>query len=177
MRFDRANRFLPIRSRGLGQLPARRHPHPSITPPADQQPTDLLTLGVLRSYRQNGRRESAHSPTSLKRCADSSGVDRSQHLQASFLRAAGNETTTNDCASTIIKRNYIFVSTVFVGAFGLQLCVPLRRNSFGQVTQEAYTRRNRAFDTASDSLWNNINKGRQWKDIKHQYLEKEDDDE
>ncbi|KAL2679873.1 ubiquinol-cytochrome C reductase [Phyllosticta citricarpa] len=134
MRFDRANRFLPIRSRGLGQLPARRHPHPSITPPADQQPTDLLTLGVLRSYRQN---------------------DRSQHLQASFLRAAGNETTTNDCASTIIKRNYIFVSTVFVGAFGLQL----------------------AFDTASDSLWNNINKGRQWKDIKHQYLEKEDDDE
>ncbi|KAK7609610.1 hypothetical protein JOL62DRAFT_557572 [Phyllosticta paracitricarpa] len=99
------------------------------------------------------------------------------HLQASFLRAAGNETTTNDCASTIIKRNYIFVSTVFVGAFGLQLCVPLRRNSFGQVTQEAYTRRNRAFDTASDSLWNNINKGRQWKDIKHQYLEKEDDDE
>ncbi|KAK7509983.1 uncharacterized protein IWZ02DRAFT_437490 [Phyllosticta citriasiana] len=45
------------------------------------------------------------------------------------------------------------------------------------VTQEAYTRRNRAFDTASDSLWNNINKGRQWKDIKHQYLEKEDDDE
>ncbi|KAK7552424.1 hypothetical protein IWX49DRAFT_587274 [Phyllosticta citricarpa] len=158
MRFDRANRFLPIRSRGLGQLPARRHPHPSITPPADQQPTDLLTLGVLRSYRQNGRH-------------------RSQHLQASFLRAAGNETTTNDCASTIIKRNYIFVSTVFVGAFGLQLCVPLRRNSFGQVTQEAYTRRNRAFDTASDSLWNNINKGRQWKDIKHQYLEKEDDDE
>ncbi|KAK7512786.1 hypothetical protein IWZ03DRAFT_39055 [Phyllosticta citriasiana] len=25
--------------------------------------------------------------------------------------------------NTIIKRNYIFVSTVFVGAFGLQLCV------------------------------------------------------
>ncbi|KAK8206088.1 ubiquinol-cytochrome C reductase [Phyllosticta capitalensis] len=77
------------------------------------------------------------------------------HLQASFLRAAGNETTTNDRLSTLIKRNYIFVSTVFVGAFGLQL----------------------AFDTASDSLWNNINKGRQWKDIKHQFLEKEDEDD
>ncbi|EME81506.1 uncharacterized protein MYCFIDRAFT_139969, partial [Pseudocercospora fijiensis CIRAD86] len=55
-------------------------------------------------------------------------------------------------------RNTIFLTTIFAGAF---------------VT-------NIAFDTAANGIWDQINKGRQWKDIKHKYMdsgEAEEDDE
>ncbi|KAH7064804.1 cytochrome b-c1 complex subunit 9 [Macrophomina phaseolina] len=55
--------------------------------------------------------------------------------------------------NTLIKRNTVFLATVFVSAFGAQL----------------------AFDTTSDKIWDSINKGRQWKDIKHRYLNNEEE--
>ncbi|KAF2477861.1 ubiquinol-cytochrome C reductase [Lindgomyces ingoldianus] len=48
-----------------------------------------------------------------------------------------------------LRRNTVMLGTVFAAAFGLQL----------------------AFDAGSDRIWDAINKGRQWKDIKHRYVE------
>ncbi|THV82497.1 hypothetical protein D6D19_02731 [Aureobasidium pullulans] len=55
--------------------------------------------------------------------------------------------------STIFRKNYVFLSVVFVSAFGMEI----------------------AFDNASNSVWNTVNKGRQWKDLKHKYMESDDE--
>ncbi|KAF5861799.1 qcr9 subunit 9 of the ubiquinol cytochrome-c reductase complex [Aspergillus alliaceus] len=34
-----------------------------------------------------------------------------------------------------------------------------------------------AFDSGSNRIWDTMNSGRQWKDIKHKFLVKEEDDE
>ncbi|KAF9976236.1 hypothetical protein BGZ73_008943 [Actinomortierella ambigua] len=64
---------------------------------------------------------------------------------------SANNTTANRFAragyNTIVKRNSIFLTTIFVSAFAMEM----------------------AFDTISDRIWDNINKGRQWKDIAHKY--------
>ncbi|PSK46523.1 hypothetical protein B9Z65_5491 [Elsinoe australis] len=60
--------------------------------------------------------------------------------------------------SGLIKRNTVFLGTVFASAFALEI----------------------AFDTTSNKIWDAVNRGRQWKDIKYRYLQKaedEDDDE
>ncbi|KAF2227717.1 putative ubiquinol-cytochrome C reductase complex, subunit X [Elsinoe ampelina] len=60
--------------------------------------------------------------------------------------------------NTLIKRNTIFLGTVFASAFALEI----------------------VFDTTSNKIWDAVNRGRQWKDIKYRYLQKaedEDDDE
>ncbi|KAF9282295.1 hypothetical protein BGZ68_006081 [Mortierella alpina] len=49
--------------------------------------------------------------------------------------------------NTIVKRNSVFLTTIFVSAFAAEM----------------------AFDTISDRVWDNINKGRQWKDISAKY--------
>ncbi|KAF9376443.1 hypothetical protein CPB97_010808 [Podila verticillata] len=49
--------------------------------------------------------------------------------------------------NTIVKRNSIFLTTIFVSAFAAEM----------------------VFDSVSDRIWDNINKGRQWKDIAHKY--------
>ncbi|KAI8072626.1 cytochrome b-c1 complex subunit 9 [Gongronella butleri] len=49
--------------------------------------------------------------------------------------------------NTIFKRNSVFVTTIFVGAIGFEV----------------------AFDSTTDKIWDNLNKGKQWKDIKHKY--------
>ncbi|THY83104.1 hypothetical protein D6C93_08980 [Aureobasidium pullulans] len=54
---------------------------------------------------------------------------------------------------TIFRKNYVFLSVVFVSAFGMEI----------------------AFDNASNSVWNTVNKGRQWKDLKHKYMESDDE--
>ncbi|WPH00159.1 ubiquinol-cytochrome C reductase [Acrodontium crateriforme] len=56
--------------------------------------------------------------------------------------------------STFVRRNYVFLSTIFVGAFATQI----------------------AFNTGANAIWDSINRGRQWKDIKHKYMEAEDDE-
>ncbi|EAS35754.3 ubiquinol-cytochrome c reductase subunit 9 [Coccidioides immitis RS] len=55
--------------------------------------------------------------------------------------------------NTLIRRNAVFLSTIFVGAFAFEI----------------------AFDTVSNRVWDTINKGRQWKDIKHRYINKEEE--
>ncbi|KAK4613587.1 Cytochrome b-c1 complex subunit 9, mitochondrial [Fulvia fulva] len=57
--------------------------------------------------------------------------------------------------SAIVKRNAVFLTTIFAGAFATEI----------------------AFDTASNSIWDHINKGRQWKDIKQRYMQAEEDDD
>ncbi|KAL1310878.1 hypothetical protein AAFC00_001109 [Neodothiora populina] len=57
--------------------------------------------------------------------------------------------------STLFKRNAIFLSTVFVSAFALEI----------------------VWDNASAGVWDSINRGRQWKDIKQKYLAEGDDDD
>ncbi|KAG9071604.1 hypothetical protein KI688_005817 [Linnemannia hyalina] len=49
--------------------------------------------------------------------------------------------------NTIVKRNSIFLTTIFVSAFAAEM----------------------VFDSVSDRIWDNINKGRQWKDISAKY--------
>ncbi|KAH8603007.1 cytochrome b-c1 complex subunit 9 [Bisporella sp. PMI_857] len=55
----------------------------------------------------------------------------------------------------LVRRNYVFLGVVFAGAFGFEM----------------------AFDRASDKVWDSINKGRQWKDIRAKYVESSGDDD
>ncbi|PMD18083.1 ubiquinol-cytochrome C reductase [Hyaloscypha hepaticicola] len=57
----------------------------------------------------------------------------------------------------LFRRNYVFLGVIFASAFGFEI----------------------AYDTVTDRIWDNINKGRQWKDIRSKYIESEggDDDE
>ncbi|CCH41214.1 hypothetical protein BN7_751 [Wickerhamomyces ciferrii] len=57
--------------------------------------------------------------------------------------------------NSLIKRNSIFVGTIFAGAFAFQ--------GF--------------FDVAVTNFYENHNKGKLWKDIKGKYLEGGDDEE
>ncbi|KAJ6171344.1 hypothetical protein N7470_000411 [Penicillium chermesinum] len=59
--------------------------------------------------------------------------------------------------STIIRKNAIFMTSIFAGAFAFEI----------------------AFDTTSNKIWDHWNAGRQWKDIKPRYMvkEEEEDDE
>ncbi|KZO96289.1 ubiquinol-cytochrome C reductase [Calocera viscosa TUFC12733] len=55
---------------------------------------------------------------------------------------------TDTLYNALFRRNSIFVSSIFVGAFGFGL----------------------AFDTATNRFWDNWNKGKQWKDIRDKYV-------
>ncbi|KAL1597298.1 Cytochrome b-c1 complex subunit 9, mitochondrial [Paraconiothyrium brasiliense] len=66
------------------------------------------------------------------------------------------------------------LTTVFASAFAMQLYVQTDipppsadRILMGDI---------RAFDTGSDRIWDSINRGRQWKDIKYRYVQKAEDD-
>ncbi|KAK0490733.1 cytochrome b-c1 complex subunit 9 [Armillaria novae-zelandiae] len=54
--------------------------------------------------------------------------------------------------NTFFKRNSVYVATIFAGAFGFGI----------------------GFDTALDSFYDRWNKGKQWKDIRHKYVEAEE---
>lgn len=57
--------------------------------------------------------------------------------------------------NAVLRSNTTMLFTVFGAAFGMQL----------------------AFDTGSDKIWDAVNRGRQWKDIKQRYMENAEDDE
>ncbi|KAH6643957.1 cytochrome b-c1 complex subunit 9 [Boeremia exigua] len=61
----------------------------------------------------------------------------------------------NTIYNTVFRSNITLLGTVFATAFGMQL----------------------AFDTGSERIWDGINRGRQWKDIKQRYMEAAEDDE
>ncbi|SHO79077.1 Similar to S.cerevisiae protein QCR9 (Subunit 9 of ubiquinol cytochrome-c reductase (Complex III)) [Malassezia sympodialis ATCC 42132] len=54
----------------------------------------------------------------------------------------------NSFYNIIVKRNSIYVGTIFAGAFGFGI----------------------AFDTLTEKWWDYHNKGKQWKDIRHKYV-------
>ncbi|KAK6501970.1 hypothetical protein TWF481_009789 [Arthrobotrys musiformis] len=55
--------------------------------------------------------------------------------------------------NTLIRKNWIFVGAIFGGAFGADI----------------------AFDVYSDRFWDWKNQGRQWKDIRHKYVQSDDE--
>ncbi|KAK5168842.1 qcr9 subunit 9 of the ubiquinol cytochrome-c reductase complex [Saxophila tyrrhenica] len=58
--------------------------------------------------------------------------------------------------NSIVKRNAVFLTTIFAGAFATNII----------------------FNIGADSVWDQINKGRQWKDIKQRYMgDQEEEDE
>ncbi|KAI8350322.1 cytochrome b-c1 complex subunit 9 [Choanephora cucurbitarum] len=63
------------------------------------------------------------------------------------MPAAAASGLTRTIYNTFFKKNSVFVATIFVGAIGFEM----------------------GFDSATDKIWDNINKGKQWKDIKDNY--------
>ncbi|GAA5809271.1 hypothetical protein MFLAVUS_002677 [Mucor flavus] len=53
--------------------------------------------------------------------------------------------------NTIFKKNSVFVATIFTGAIAFEV----------------------AFDSTCDKVWDNYNKGKQWKDLKDKYASAE----
>ncbi|KAI5815251.1 cytochrome b-c1 complex subunit 9 [Pyronema omphalodes] len=58
----------------------------------------------------------------------------------------------NTIYNAVFRRNYVFVGAVFTSAFAFEMF----------------------FDTTADKVWDNMNKGRQWKDIRHRYVTDEE---
>ncbi|KAK0734933.1 cytochrome b-c1 complex subunit 9, partial [Lasiosphaeria miniovina] len=56
--------------------------------------------------------------------------------------------------STFFRRNFTMLGVVFAGAFGFEMF----------------------YNTTMDKIWDHHNRGRQWKDIRHKYVEAEEDD-
>ncbi|KAK1834872.1 cytochrome b-c1 complex subunit 9 [Podospora conica] len=55
----------------------------------------------------------------------------------------------------LFRKNWVFVGTVFAGAFGFEIF----------------------YNSTMNKVWDNLNRGRQWKDIRHKYAEAEESDE
>ncbi|KAK3354966.1 ubiquinol-cytochrome C reductase [Neurospora tetraspora] len=60
--------------------------------------------------------------------------------------------TSRQSRALIFRNNTAFIGAVFVGAFAFEL----------------------AYDNGMDKVWDKINKGRQWKDIRHKYVQDEE---
>ncbi|KAK4204050.1 cytochrome b-c1 complex subunit 9 [Triangularia verruculosa] len=56
--------------------------------------------------------------------------------------------------NAIFRNNYTMLGAVFAGAFAF----------------------NMGYDTTMNKVWDHLNRGRQWKDIRHKYAESEDDE-
>ncbi|KAJ1716446.1 UQCRX/QCR9 like ubiquinol-cytochrome C reductase family protein [Aspergillus flavus] len=55
----------------------------------------------------------------------------------------------------LIRRNAVYLTAIFTSAFAFEI----------------------AYDSASNRIWDAMNRGRQWKDIKHQYMVKDEEDD
>ncbi|KAI0843035.1 ubiquinol-cytochrome C reductase [Hypoxylon sp. FL0890] len=53
--------------------------------------------------------------------------------------------------NAFFKRNWQMLGVVFVSAFAFEL----------------------TYDSTMNKIWDNLNRGRQWKDIRHRYVEEE----
>ncbi|XHG08498.1 hypothetical protein AWENTII_011596 [Aspergillus wentii] len=56
---------------------------------------------------------------------------------------------------SLIRRNAVYLTSIFAGAFAFEI----------------------AYDSSTNRIWDAMNRGRQWKDIKHLYMNKADEDE
>ncbi|KAG2225331.1 hypothetical protein INT45_005575 [Circinella minor] len=61
--------------------------------------------------------------------------------------AAASSGLSRTIYNTFFRKNSVFVTTIFVSAIGF----------------------NMGFDTLTDKIWDDANKGKQWKDIKHKF--------
>lgn len=58
--------------------------------------------------------------------------------------------------SFLVRRNYVFLGVIFAGSFGFEMYVGMLGNNSGiKQTDQIY----RAYDTVTDRVWDNINKG------------------
>ncbi|KAM0215784.1 hypothetical protein ACHAPA_001782 [Fusarium lateritium] len=69
--------------------------------------------------------------------------------------AANLETNTNFLYRSLFSTNYLMLATVFSAGFAWEI----------------------GFNNVMDKVWDNNNRGRQWKDIRHKFLEGGDEDE
>ncbi|KAH7410227.1 ubiquinol-cytochrome c reductase complex 7.3 kda protein-like protein [Phaeosphaeria sp. MPI-PUGE-AT-0046c] len=76
--------------------------------------------------------------------------------------------------NAVLRSNTTMLFTVFGAAFGMQLYVAIELDIRMYMV---LIRVSRAYDTGSEKIWNSVNKGRQWKDIKHRFMEQPEDDE
>ncbi|RYP55027.1 hypothetical protein DL768_000343 [Monosporascus sp. mg162] len=53
--------------------------------------------------------------------------------------------------TALFRRNFQMLGVVFVSAFAFEM----------------------AYDSTMNKIWDNLNKGRQWKDIRHKYVQEE----
>ncbi|KAI8098899.1 cytochrome b-c1 complex subunit 9 [Halteromyces radiatus] len=63
------------------------------------------------------------------------------------MPAAASNGLARGVYNTFFKKNSAYVTTIFASAIAFEV----------------------VFDSASSRIWDNINKGKQWKDIKHKY--------
>ncbi|KAK4129345.1 ubiquinol-cytochrome C reductase [Parathielavia appendiculata] len=83
-------------------------------------------------------------------------VSQQRTLQASPLprTLANPNSTLTLIASALFRRNYTMLALVFTGAFAFEM----------------------GYDNLMNKVWDNYNRGRQWKDIRHKYVEGGDDE-
>lgn len=97
------------------------------------------------------------------------------HLQVNLSTTLDHpHTSANQPHSTFFRSNGIMLSTVFVSAFAIQMYVQ------GSGTGRNWTTGltcHRAFDQSSEKIWDSINRGRQWKDIKAKYVQAAEEEE
>ncbi|KAI8334289.1 cytochrome b-c1 complex subunit 9 [Chlamydoabsidia padenii] len=63
------------------------------------------------------------------------------------MPAAASSGIARGIYNTLFKKNSVFVTSIFVSAIAFEV----------------------VYDTASSTIWDKVNKGKQWKDIKHKY--------
>ncbi|KAI8139695.1 ubiquinol-cytochrome C reductase [Fennellomyces sp. T-0311] len=63
--------------------------------------------------------------------------------------AAASSGLSRTIYNTFFRKNSAFVATIFVSAIAFEV----------------------GFDTASNKIWDDLNKGKQWKDIKDKYAQ------
>ncbi|QKX59359.1 uncharacterized protein TRUGW13939_06493 [Talaromyces rugulosus] len=61
----------------------------------------------------------------------------------------------NGSFASPLPRNAVYLTSIFVSAFAFEI----------------------AFDSTSNKIWDTLNQGRQWKDIRHQYIQAAEEDE
>ncbi|KAK4870216.1 hypothetical protein LT330_005270 [Penicillium expansum] len=74
---------------------------------------------------------------------------------AIYSHVSPSKTLRSRSKLTFIRKNTVLLTTAFAGAFAFEL----------------------AFDITSNKVWDSWNQGRQWKDIKHRYMVKEEEDD
>ncbi|CAO3589895.1 unnamed protein product [Absidia cylindrospora] len=63
------------------------------------------------------------------------------------MPAAASSGIARGVYNTLFKKNSVFITSIFVSAIAFEV----------------------VYDTASTTIWDKVNKGKQWKDIKHNY--------